>query len=367
MIFHVLVQWLNFLGVVGLVGQVLFRWLVLNRSLEELGPGSPEFDKAQAMNRKEMRRWMGQLLILLFIVTVLDLIIRAEMMSRKPLSATIPMLPLIISQTHAGKVWMARMVLLGVLGGLWFVIKDWPHPVLQVLMLLASAGLALTASLLGHAADKGDLSVAVTADWIHVLSVSAWAGGLVPLRFLMPKITPGLDPRHRLSLEAAAVQRFSQVAVFSVGLLILSGVYSAWLHLKTLENFLGTPYGITLLLKLIFILPVLVLGGLSRYYIRPVLQSLAGKPVREGIVGRWAHRAVCILGGESTGEDYRMLERGYRSRQVAVVHFRVFVALQCLLVMAVLGWTALLTQTSPPNLTHFGISDQPADMKDMGM
>ena len=367
MVFHVLVQWLNFLGVALLIGQIVFRWMVLNRSLLELGPGSPDFVNAHAISQRELKQWMSRLLVLLFVVSVLDLIIRAEMMSRKSFSAVVPMLPLIVSQTHAGKVWMAKMVLLGVFGGLWFFIKEGPRPILEVLLLLGSAGLGLTVSLLGHAADKGDLSVAVTADWIHVMSVSAWAGGLVPLRFLVPKVTSRLDPKNRLRFEAAAIQRFSQLAVCSVGLLILAGIYGAWLHLRTLENFLGTPYGITLLLKLVFVLPVLVLGGLGRYYIRPVLQSLAGKPIRESFVLRMVQRAVCVLGGESTGEDFRLLQRGYRSMQIAVVHFRVFVALECVLLVVVLALTALLTQTSPPNLTHFGAPGQPADMQDMGM
>ncbi|HUK55052.1 MAG TPA: CopD family protein [Nitrospiria bacterium] len=368
MYFHVLVQWLTFLGVAFLVGGVVFRSTVLNRSLRVLGSGSPDLERAQATGQRDLKRWMGRWLILLFIVSIVDLIIRAEMMSRKPFSAVLPMLPLIISQTHAGKVWIAKMAILCLLIALWFFIKkDRARPGQQVLWLLASAGLCLTVSLSGHAADKGDFSIAVAADWLHMMAISSWVGGLVPLRFLLPKIWAPLDEKKRIPFQTASIHRFSWLAARCVGVLILTGVYAAWLHLRTVSNLVGTPYGITLLFKLAFVVPMLALGALSRYYIRPALQTLAGEPVRVSFIGKTIHRVVCLLGGDTGSADHRMLELRYSSARIAVVHFQVFVALQCLLAVAVLGLTALLTQTSPPNLTNFAAPDSSSDMQNKGM
>lgn len=229
---------------------------------------------------------------------------------------------------------------------------------MQLLLLLASAGFCLTLSLSGHPADKGNFSAAVLADWVHVMAISAWAGGLVPLRFLVPKLLTGLDEKNRLKFETAVLHRFSRLAVFCVGVLILTGVYGAWLRLGTLSNLVTMPYGNALLRKLFFVIPVLGLGGLSRYYILPALQRLEGQSHRDGFIssfiGRLVNRVIRFLGGAGP-EDLGTVER----------RFKTFIVIECLLVLVVLGLTALLTQTSPPDLTGFGSPGAPSDMEHM--
>ncbi len=149
---HVLIQWFNFLGIVLLVGGVVFRWAVLNRSLAVLDPASPEQSALKAASHRDLKRLVGSCLILLGIVSFIDLILRAQMMSGKPLSQLLTILPAVLFQTHVGKTWLAKMAILCFLGGLWLFMREIPRPGQQPLLLLASSGLCLMVSLSGHAA-----------------------------------------------------------------------------------------------------------------------------------------------------------------------------------------------------------------------
>ena len=107
MYLHVLIQWLNFLGIVLLVGGVVFRWVVLDRSLKVFEPSSREFKAARAISRRDLKRCIGGCFLLLGVVSLVDLILRAQMMSGKPFSQLPAILSTVLFQTHVGKTWMA--------------------------------------------------------------------------------------------------------------------------------------------------------------------------------------------------------------------------------------------------------------------
>src|SRR5581483_5444375 len=93
---EVLVLWLNFLGLIFLTGAVVFRWVVLHRGLEVLASTPEEMKKAESVSQRDLKRWMGRCLILLAIVSIPDLILRAQMMSGKPFSEVPTILPLVL-------------------------------------------------------------------------------------------------------------------------------------------------------------------------------------------------------------------------------------------------------------------------------
>lgn len=357
MYLHILIQWLNFLGIVLLVGGVVFRWAVLNRSLAILDLTPPELASVKAASHRNLKRLVGGCLILLGIVSFVDLILRAQMMSGKPLSQLLAILPTVLFQTHVGKTWIAKMAILGLLSGFWFLMKGERRNGEQPFLLLTSAGLCLMVSLAGHAADQGNFSLSILADWLHVIAISFWVGGLVPLRFLLPRIMEPLDEKSRLRLVTAGCHHFSRLAVRCVGILILTGVYNVWLHVATLAALVTTSYGITLLLKLTLVALMLGLGALSRYYILPSLQRRTGQSPRQGFIERLVNGGICLLAERADGLDSAALQR----------RFKIFITLECLLALGVLGLTALLTQTSPPHVTGFTAPDSPSDMHNMEM
>src|SRR5207253_1638858 len=80
---------------------------------------------------------------------------------------------------------------------------------------------ALSTSLVGHAADQGDVSLAALIDWVHVSAAAAWIGGLF---CLAPLLLPRAHARDASLL--ALVRSFSMLAGWSLALAVASGAYN---------------------------------------------------------------------------------------------------------------------------------------------
>ncbi len=143
---------------------------------------------------------------------------------------------------------------------------QWTAPLAGALLL---AGITLTS----HAVGSGPL--AVIGDWLHVIAVALWIGGLGALGFVVLFVTS----TDRVLLTQALVGRFSTAAGLGLATVVLTGIYSAWLHVPNLQAFLVTSYGQTLLIKLLLVVPLVALGAVNRFVIRP---RLAARPAQLG-------------------------------------------------------------------------------------
>lgn len=150
----------------------------------------------------------------------------------------------------------------------------------QGLMIGVSLLLLLTISLGSHAATEAAPFLPVLADWLHLVAASTWIGGVVAFVTALWTIR-GIDPTLRTRLVAGLIPRFSALALFSVGPLILSGLYAAVLRIGTLTALTTTLYGQTLLVKLAIALLMLALGAVNLGIIRPAIQR-AVVQVQEG-------------------------------------------------------------------------------------
>lgn len=119
-------------------------------------------------------------------------------------------------------------------------------------------GLVLTAAA-GHASAFAS-PIPVAMDIVHLASASIWLGGLVMLGALtdfggQSRLEPGTLGR--------IVPRFSALALVSVTLIALTGIYADWVQTRDLLAF-NTPYGLNLLAKvLVFVLALSI--GLVNY------------------------------------------------------------------------------------------------------
>ncbi len=111
------------------------------------------------------------------------------------------------------------------------------------------------------------------------MAASAWVGGLFHLaRVVLPRIRAldlgrltgpkrqrkkGLAREQAVAVASQALPPFSILAISSVSFLFITGAYSAWLEIGSLDNLFGTLYGRTLLVKLGLSVPALSLGGLN--------------------------------------------------------------------------------------------------------
>ncbi|MDR7484666.1 MAG: copper resistance protein CopC [Armatimonadota bacterium] len=156
----------------------------------------------------------------------------------------------------------------------------WVH---QVAASGALAGLTVAS----HAWGVGAL--AVVMDWIHLMAAAVWIGGLACLLVVLLGAPP-----DRPELSRALVPRFSAAALVCLGLLVVTGAYSAWLHIPGLRAFVTTDYGRALLLKIVLVVPLAGLGALNRFLLRPRIEQMIAGDVAPLLV-----RFLRIVGGET--------------------------------------------------------------------
>ncbi|WP_043725278.1 copper resistance CopC/CopD family protein [Kutzneria sp. 744] len=136
--------------------------------------------------------------------------------------------------------------------------------------------LAWTWSMSGHAAAGFQADLALPVDVLHLDAMGIWLGGLVVLWRARP-------PQE-------AVQRFSQLAVVCVGVLVATGTYQSWRQLGSWAGFFDTEYGRLLLLKIAGVLVVLAAAYFSRKWVRSHVGKLR-RPIMIETAG-----AVIVLG-----------------------------------------------------------------------
>ena len=136
------------------------------------------------------------------------------------------------------------------------------------LLLLAAVLTLLPPALTGHAAGATDHDLAVTSLAAHVVAGALWVGGLLAL-VLLPM-------RHQSQL-AAAVARYSTVALWCFVVVAASGAINAWVRLGAgaPADLVTTAYGRVVLLK---ILALVLLGAAGWWHrVRTLPRLSAGR------------------------------------------------------------------------------------------
>jgi putative copper export protein/methionine-rich copper-binding protein CopC len=146
--------------------------------------------------------------------------------------------------------------------------------------------LPLVPALQGHAWAAGGLRpFAVSAQYLHVLGVGLWLGGLLLLLFLGLPAVRAEKKRRAGEVEsnvegigdaspplARVVNAFSRMALPAVVIFLVSGSALSWIHTGgELQIYLGTTWGRTLLLKLALVAGILALGFYNWRRVRPAL------------------------------------------------------------------------------------------------
>ena len=126
-------------------------------------------------------------------------------------------------------------------------------------------------------------------------------GGLFSFVVLLQAVRSGPDHERLPTVLAALVPRFTVLAIAAVAVLTLTGPFHSWLQVKT-PSALGTVHGLSLVVKVLLIVPMLVLGGINMRILNPQLARLLGergpglRAPTEATTGRLS-RAVMIEAG----------------------------------------------------------------------
>src|SRR5919109_582153 len=201
-------------------------------------------------------------------------------------------------------------------------------------ILVAGATSIFSNSMLSHNSAVTFLpSLAVFADWLHFMAVSALVGGLfyfsAVLLFAI-KSDNASNIAYNLSL---ILPRFSLLATASLGIIGVTGVYMAWIQLHTLDSLFYTQYGINLIIKLSAALPMILLGAYHQVKVHKNIVLLASIGSKK-------------KGSTSPSNTISNTANGTVSK------FGKTVKIESLIGIAVLFAASLLTITSPPSQMH---------------
>ena len=174
----------------------------------------------------------------------------------------------ILIETRLGIIWLSRLGL--AMLSVWLAgrnelpLRDWSG-------FLANLALLFTVTLTSHAATEAEPLVPILADWLHLVGMAFWLGGLAYFLTGIRHLR-GLDGTLRTNLTSLLTARFSVHAVIFVGLIGLTGYYSATLRVGSLPGLLDTLYGHVLLIKQAFVAGLLVIAGINFLIVSPRLK-----------------------------------------------------------------------------------------------
>ncbi|HET6365067.1 MAG TPA: CopD family protein [Nitrospirota bacterium] len=270
--------------------------------------------------------------------SVIDILLRVGEMSGETVFSSFPMVPSVLFKTHSGRVWLIRIVCLVLMLVIGKIRKIRNARLVLIVLFCLGTIIAFTDSASGHAADKGDFSVAEIMDWLHLLGALVWGGGLIAFTVvILPHMVKHDD--HAAQSIAGAAARFSRIAGIAVGIIALTALYQAWINAGSIEALLKSSYGRTVIVKTVLFFLLLGLGAFNRYISVPRLQEWAGiTATSRGIISRLVVPIILSL------------TRDLKGRPLAVRFMR-NLRVEALLVVGVLLCAALLRHEIPAR--HF--------------
>jgi copper transport protein len=287
----VLVRWLGFLGLLGMVGAAAFRLAVLPAA-ERRGLAAEAAGAAARRSRGAALAALG-----LFALALAGrLWMQAAALAGPGGSGAGGTLPAVLD-TGWGRAWAAQAAgAAAYLAALLLARRRDDAAGWRA----AAAALALVAAgtaWAGHAAavERGR-AVALLADGLHLLGAGAWMGTLALLLGVGIPAALRAPAGGRGAGVAALVRAFSPIALAGAGTAAATGVASALFHLGAPAELWGTGYGRALLLKL----ALLALAGLAGFrnwrVLTPTLEGDAGiRALRRTVAAEVAVGVLVVL------------------------------------------------------------------------
>ncbi len=201
-----------------------------------------------------------------------------------------------VTLTQGGKVWLMREVGASALAltTVWIIQKKASLSAVRLLALV-SLPLLVSRSLAGHAvAVRDGTTLAISADMLHLLATGLWGGGLMALAWVLHTGTKQMTVA--LSGVAEMVRRFSILALTSVGVLFVTGLYQSWIQVENVTILLGTYYGRVLAIKLVVFFAMVSVGTINWLSTKPrLLRAQLEKKLNLPL----ARKALARIGVES--------------------------------------------------------------------
>ena len=143
---------------------------------------------------------------------------------------------------------------------------------------LLGIGVAATFAYAGHGYTGRWPVVGFALDTTHVTAASVWLGGLVLLAMAFRRQANSRD-------SARALGRFSRIALWAIGLLVLAGALQGWRQVGTWSALWHTSYGRLLVVKVLVVVAIVIVASASRDTLRDRRLATAHEGTDEGPAG----------------------------------------------------------------------------------
>ena len=260
-------RWLGFIGLFFIIGASSFRFLAS-------GLPAGAADRVRALLYRTRRIGLAGAVVL-----IAACLLR---LNEQVLAFSDPGAPfdwasvrLIVDQTSWGAGWRWQ-VGLAIAAGAAFVLASQMRAGWW-LALLAGIGSAVAATLTGHAVEHPwGPAAGVALSSLHLLAGAAWLGTLAAMALTI--YGRGGEPagERREALVAAAVHRYSPVALTCGAITIAAGVLTGWTYVGSVQAVFSTDYGRMLLVKLALVGCVAAVGAWNWRRLRPSLGAAPG-------------------------------------------------------------------------------------------
>ena len=111
--------------------------------------------------------------------------------------------------------------------------------------------------------------------WIHLVSAAIWVGGslFIGIVFspLLKTMTNSIEERMRIMIRVG--RRFNKIAIPSLIILMVTGIYSSHTLLSKPELLVATSYGIFLIVKIILVIGLIVTYAIHVRVIRKDIEE----------------------------------------------------------------------------------------------
>lgn len=147
-------------------------------------------------------------------------------------------------------------------------IFPWVNLVLGLALFIS---MTMTSHASAVAGNKGVLALIV--DWLHLVAAALWVGGML---YITTSYLPVLRRRPVVDQARSLVTvlpYYSPWALVGVGILAVTGPFSATIHLTSWGQLLATAYGRTLAVKSLLVGVLLLTSAIHLWFLRPRLKK----------------------------------------------------------------------------------------------
>lgn len=179
---------------------------------------------------------------------------------------TLPVLGEALQFTGAGQVWFIQMILMLLLSVTLIYALDhsvsipqrrlWGHA--SVILTLS---VMLSKAFVGHPVAATHPTLAIAADFVHLVAAAFWIGSLAVMAVCLPVAGAELPVSERTALRQATLRRFAGWGIAMVAALLATGIYGAVLYVPAPSLLLNTSYGLVLLGKAALLFVMLVFAA----------------------------------------------------------------------------------------------------------